>query len=513
MDTNKEWINLQKERILNDEDKTLFYEVEGCFLGGFYRAAYVMCWVNLIESIKRKIQELSGLEVVNAQNALEEIKKAESERKSTDIIIIQKASICQIIEENEVSDLNYLWEKRCLFVHPYEKQPDIEELKHIINESIKISLGKEFLFNRQYIEDYCNNLVLKPYFLPDEKEYIINYATEKIKRVPEKLHPFFFKTFLFQLGKIKDDVTKKRILTKLRIHLIVLLNSTTKPLSDADWTLENKALDYPIEMYLGCVHKSIWGKLPDRIKDILIEFFLKTEELEKIHLIKEILIPIIKDINIIEGKYKKSYYEKIDNLNFSFSVNSYAYLEDVNNRIIKELRTFKYDVSNDVIDYLYSNEGKNHIKGLNDESLRELGNAIHDAAQNSHWKSQGYIESVLNNQTLYKDSFKVGIAWGYIFGYVENRIILHSNTLYDFASIMNGLIEQEKRNLIYTEINSKIDEMNKNDAYRDINNEDLDFQSNETLKSINWVPGHKELFENLILKIKSLKTLYERFFL
>ena len=123
-----------------------------------------------------------------------------------------------------------MWGRRCLFAHPYEKQPDLDEVKFIINQSVNISLGKELHFNKNYIDELCINIAEKPFYLPNEVEKVQEHAKKIIARTPEKLYPYFFKTFLYKIGTIKDDETKRYELRKLRYFILELFLKASKPL-------------------------------------------------------------------------------------------------------------------------------------------------------------------------------------------------------------------------------------------------------------------------------------------
>lgn len=52
---NKTWIDNLRKEIIKKEDEILFNEAAGCFLSGYQRASYILSWLSIIESLKRKL--------------------------------------------------------------------------------------------------------------------------------------------------------------------------------------------------------------------------------------------------------------------------------------------------------------------------------------------------------------------------------------------------------------------------------------------------------------------------
>jgi len=172
MTENEKWIDDLRNQITEEEDKILFDETSGCFLSGHYRAAYILSWITIIESLKRKIKLFSNLGDSGATDAVKEIEEAEDKKLAADRLIFEKSKKCGIIDNADLSTVNYLWEQRCLFAHPYNKQPEIDEVKHIIGQSVKLVLGRQLLYNKDFLSALSENIATKPFFLPNEIERV-----------------------------------------------------------------------------------------------------------------------------------------------------------------------------------------------------------------------------------------------------------------------------------------------------------------------------------------------------
>jgi len=202
MTENETWILGLRDKIIEEDDKVLFDEATGCFLSGHLRASYIMSWISIVESLKRRIKLFSNIGDKRATESLEIIEDLEDKNASVDKKIYKEAKSCGIIDSSDFSTVNYLWEQRCLFAHPYTKHPEIDEVKHVIQQSIKLVLGKELLYNREFLTDLSNNIADKPFFLPSDLEVIKDHAIRTISRIPETLHPFFFKHYYLRLARL-----------------------------------------------------------------------------------------------------------------------------------------------------------------------------------------------------------------------------------------------------------------------------------------------------------------------
>ncbi len=84
-------------------DKDNFDDLIKCYQNDLLRAGFVMAWLMLVESLKRKIVDLSDKEVKVAKKEYEEIKKIEDAMRSNDEVILKAALNCDLITVEELS--------------------------------------------------------------------------------------------------------------------------------------------------------------------------------------------------------------------------------------------------------------------------------------------------------------------------------------------------------------------------------------------------------------------------
>lgn len=404
-----DWIENLKAQIVEADDKVLYEEASQCFINGQLRAAYIITWISIIESLKRKIFILSNLGDSTATTAKQKIEDTENEKHSADKLIFEEAKNCGIIYNPDYSKVAFLWEQRCLFAHPYNLNPEIDEVRHILGQAARITLCKELHFNKTYLTDLADNISSKPFFLPTEIEQVRSYAKRTISRTPLNLHPFFFKTLFFKVGELSQSEDKFSELRKLRYFIVELLINTSLPLDNVDWSLENRVTKFPYECFIGFVHQDTWTLFPDRIKEMLIAYMEGETESSKLIALKAIAGNLIQNHSLEEG-FKNRYHKKLNGLSFETSINYYGSNKATFQRICDDLASSQYEQQNPVIDFLRKDKAIELIKGLDKSKQIYLGRLLKSAAKNNHWKSQNLVTSITSGSLLYSDWLKSGIA-------------------------------------------------------------------------------------------------------
>jgi len=501
MTENEKWIDDLRNQITEEEDKILFDETSGCFLSGHYRAAYILSWITIIESLKRKIKLFSNLGDSGATDAVKEIEEAEDKKLAADRLIFEKSKKCGIIDNADLSTVNYLWEQRCLFAHPYNKQPEIDEVKHIIGQSVKLVLGRQLLYNKDFLSALSENIATKPFFLPNEIERVREFATRTIARTPIYLHPFFFKTLLFKVGQIIEAPEKFNELIKLRYYVVELFVNTELNLSDAKWSLEDKVTKFPYECVVGFVHQDIWEKLPTRIKEMLIAYVVSENDTKRLINLKDIVLKLIEN-NKLEKNLTFIYYSKLDKLDFNSAINFYGNRDSKFDRIITELKSWRYEQQSPVIDHLKTEGATKFLNSLDIDQQFCLGRLLRECASEGHWKTQHFLSDIINGTRTVPDYLKAGIAFSSFINR-QDRYSLDKEFVVRAVKLLNS-ISEEIQNRVYSQINKVLNE-NTPDAFYKMNfsEHSLIELSKSVHESIGeWNGSNKVEFDKLMEEIK-----------
>ena len=502
MTEDEKYINKLRGLIIEEDDKVLFEEAAGCFLSNHLRASYIISWISIIESLKRKINQFTNLGDKRAIEANKKIEEFEEKKSSTDKLIFEEAKNCGIIDNSDFSKISFLWEQRCIFAHPYNKQPESDEVKYIIGQTVNITLGKELLYNKTFLTELTENITNKPFFLPPEIDQVRIFAKRAISRTPENLHPFFFKTLLFKVSEIALNDEKFSELRKLRYYLVELFINTETPFDNSNWALENRVTNYPYECFVGFVHQETWSKLPDRIKEMLISYFENETDNQKLIALKSISSYLIEN-DALEERYVNRLHKKLDVIPFDSAIYFYGNVKSKFDRIWRDLSSYSFDIQNPVIDFLKTDKASELIKGIDQEKQFNLGRIIKASASNNHWKSQNFIAGIV--QGLYKmpDYLKLGISYG-SFVSMQEKLSIDNKEMEQSINLLNSA-QEDFQNGTYDSIESFINKNEPDDFEVMLFNEAqfIDLTANILDNIVDWNNNNKARFIKLIDIIKN----------
>lgn len=398
-----------RDRILNSNDFILFDEVIATMEGGHYRSSYIMAWINIIESLKSKLYELAALEDSRAKTAIADIEKLERDGLSTDRKIFEHCAACEIILPTQASTIEYLWGQRCIFAHPYNTNPTIEQLDYIIDQAVNIVLSQDVDFNKSYIDKFCENLIIKPHMVANDENKILELANNTFLRIKDKLHPYYFKTLFYHYGNNKDKPNEIR---KIELLIKDLISKSSLSLDDSNWTFEIRALNFPLEFSLCVLDENFWNKSDNRVKDILINYYSSLED-------KEILLQLssiyqnLQGLDILEEEYKIKYFSKLDTLSFLNSIYYYGNSQKQYERIIEELISWQFSQQDNVVKFINSDLGLRTINSLDLDKSIYLGRVLYASADQGHWKSQPLVNLKNFESSHLSNEIFLGIILGH----------------------------------------------------------------------------------------------------
>jgi len=261
--------------------------------------------------------------------------------------------------------------------------------------------------------EVINNLVTKPFFLTNSEADIVKFYSGILSRVLPDQHPFLFKTLLAEMGKVEVDDAKTDIQLKLRIFLGKLLYESPTPLTDINWALENRAVNYPFTTLYGCVTANTWIKLPERVKQILVDYALTEPDETKRYRIKTAFWELI-SANVLEDIFKQRYFTYLEATRFTYAINFYGDTSQMQKRILSELDTYNYDKQNSVIEFLKSETGKAYLNASQEKDQFAIGNRLMYAVRNNNWSGADYLNSLSARNDLPK-AFVKGILEATLF--------------------------------------------------------------------------------------------------
>lgn len=405
-----EWLEELRLKVLNDDDKILFQEACNCFENGSYRSAYIMAWITLIESLKRKISFLASLEDARSVQAETEIIALESLGKSSDRLIFEKAKECEILNDTDYPTVSFFWTQRCLFAHPYNHVPTVDELKHIFSQILIISLEQETMFGMKYI-DQLIPLLEKSHITGKGYNEISQYAKRKVGRIKATVYPSLYKKLLYQIGVNFDDSDRLIACRRYRAFIVAIIERVGDQIGNSEWNLENRAEQFPFSVWFGAVSTTTWNYFPENIKELLIRYISEEKDERRQRFIFNIVQGLI-DNDVFEEKFMSRFNVYLDELTFEAAIEYYQ-TDYKLERVVRELKTYSFDRQNKVINFFKTEKGEEFLTDLEQLQLFWVGRLIQESERNGSWATGNYISSLLKTPSNDQLDLLGGVMFGH----------------------------------------------------------------------------------------------------
>lgn len=305
MDIN--WVEIQKSQICNNDDAILYNEIVACYKNKLYRSGYLLAWILLIESLKRKIIELASLDDSRGKTEWQLIEQMEQNHQSTDCQIALSAKECEIISDTEFTTINSLWQQRCIFAHPYMQEVKVSDLEYIISKLVDITLSKPLSLSKKMIEEKLDEIVNSPHIIPVNPEEQNNFIKQQLVLIKEKHYPVLYKNLFFYLSKARE-ANNNTIAAFMRRYILILLNNID--INSPIFTIEKQLSKFPHICWLIFNIPDSWSKLNDKYQGDLFRYLQSAPKSLSSDIIVNAYRLISKGV-IVKNDCLKIYYNKL----------------------------------------------------------------------------------------------------------------------------------------------------------------------------------------------------------
>lgn len=384
------WLADLKAQIIDEKDSKNFDDIIVCYQDGLLRAGFLMAWLMLIESLKRKIVELADKGVKVAESELKTITTTEDSMHSNDEVIWKGALKCELINKEEDSVLEMLWKKRCIMSHPYMPEISESDFRYMVEKLVSVSIGRSLLWSKPMIEDYFSDIKENVFIIPDESAEQQDVADRILTLVPEKLWPFFWKTLFYELSLSLEDGHKKhqKMLKKLAIRFVL---QPGFDINEPCYTLANQ-----IKYHCGvCWHifhnKRAWGKLSVDYQAQMFRFLKdNTTESKKV---LYLAYDLIERDNSLDDKFIECYYEALAEYDVT-DMQSYYFDKNRFLKILYEekIKGYVFSSQGDFIDMLKS-MNEDDLEKFSSEQRQKMGKYVELCCVNGTFKAHDFVKS------------------------------------------------------------------------------------------------------------------------
>ena len=476
----------QDSSIVSDKDRIIYKEVLLACEHGIYRGAYVLAWIAIIESLKGKIYDLADLGDSRATNVKSNIEDGENKHLSTDRTIFEGAANCEIVPAIYISELNYLWEQRCLYAHPYQHSPNEGDVMHIIDKALEITLTKELMYSRDRIDSFIKEEMDAFHLVPSLEDAQTDHIRHHLSLVKEKHYAPLFKN-LFYWTRICMD-TKQHSKLRYVLRFIRIFVAEKNPnLNDASFSIQKGVANYPNTMWFVAAMPEVWGVIDAIHQDGLFRYLDSCADKDIYHGLQSVRYLLNHGADLSEQQLKV-YYTKLAQLKLA---NVWQYYVDHSlllERIQNEWITNDWNDHAKFVNWL--NEAENSISDFDQNFIETMGEFLARCCVSNAFVAHKLVESKDLGWFENKD-FIVGLGAGFFidnnefkcqFNYHKKAIDYIANLSHELMDLIADKLaplpfyNTNPHRPIQASLKSKVVEYNDNwtDKLRDLLNERID---------------------------------------
>ncbi|GIP08156.1 hypothetical protein J1TS5_03260 [Paenibacillus macerans] len=494
-----------KHKINNTKDYILFDEIFGCLKGHAYRAAYIINWICIAESLKNKFEEMAKRDGEIAKNVVGVIEDKERNKHPTDRFLLDKAEEYLIIDKEEYLKLENICNLRGVYAHPIGNSPTPDEVVTAVKIGVNAVLSKTPLFKRGYAQKVVKSLFEDLHYIDNEITNLVDFTNKTFLHLHNEAYLYTFEESIKRLNSIIFDPRdnfwfRGLVFTSQFLHLV-----NEKIDINTSWDLRTLITKYPkasCPIFLG---SDTWFNLQEEIKDLIISHSLEpvNDEGQVIppsrNSIEHIYNLIVRD-NITKPRHIERFASALSKVPYSVKKDYNIPLELYFTEIIHELESHDWYRQNPAISVI-SNMHIEKMLELPDEKQSILGRNILQSADGNANDAKEYLTDIYSGLIYSTPNIVRGIIEEAFIN--EDGKIRFKTKFMKEALLTLKTVDDEFSNAFLDELVTIIE--NKEFKYSWIT------ESKRTVKVIQSVINMKELSDIQHTKLNELKDVIDSF--
>lgn len=393
-----------KEKIIAEEDQSLFEEAASSAASGALRAAFIMVWLSCAESLKRKFR-IAQTRDGAAKKVCGEIERREKAHQSVDVYLLDEAKKYGFINDTEHLQLKNIYEMRCIYGHPYEKAPSEIELLAATEKVISIVLSQQVRLRHGFLDNQAKLLTQNRSYLDDDLAAVKEYSKEIISRADPELLEWWCEKILQGIDSIKSD-PNLTIMVKRGFWVIESVLQTLSPTDFQKWNIENLLLVYPDFSPRLMVNSSIFPHLSSKHQDIVIGTIIESADTKTVSFGR---IQSLEKQKLLNERQRERFVEAIANAKLESLSKAGIELRFFWNRIIEDLKSRNWYVQNPAIKALRQ-AGSLEIQKLQETEQTILGNNVLQAADGGANDAVELVAALSKDEKNWPRAFVLGLV-------------------------------------------------------------------------------------------------------
>ena len=384
------------DTILAEPDKPLFREAVVAARANAFRASYVMIWLACAESLKRRFRDVGQRDAVGKKVA-GDISSKERQHKSVDKFVLDKAKEYGFVSDSEHDELNYVYDRRCVYAHPYEEAPTAEQLSHAADAVTRSVLSRPVRLRHNYGERLRESLTADLNFLDDHPPAVEAFAHDTVLRLDQGVHGWFLEKYWSVLESLADDPTVALFARRGEWFSIAFLTKRgcSALFSEDEWHV--LVGQFPKALARVCAHPRVFRCIGERAQDSLVGVLLHEATTRPSILTR---LESLASDEVLTPRQDGRFREHVMSLDVERVGATRLKLATCFRRIIRALKERDWYVQNPAVALVVS-WGPEQVAQLSDAEAVELGRNILQAAEGNANGASRFLFDMSRSPTLW----------------------------------------------------------------------------------------------------------------
>ena len=364
-------------KVHDAEDKPLIEEAIIDANAGAYRSAYIMTWLSCAESIKRRFKVAAPRDGT-ATRVVADYEQKERDAKSIDVFLLEKAKDYGFITGADHLRLRQIYEKRCLFGHPYETAPLETEILDAMSVATTCLLSVPVRMRHGYLESQATEVVTNKAFIDDFPPAATTYAREITARAAPDLLGWWLAKIWKQASPLIGDPSMPWLLRRVCWLSETILNELDANVVNSAFT--RSLAEEPKLASLCLARSSAFQHLPPLVGDQVVSHLLVQAETSP-----SWIVPLLgqETQNRLTQRQTERLQAFIDSASVPALLNASVPLARLAERVISQLKSYDWNIQNPAAEALITVEG-GQFSLLSAVLQEQLGRNLLQAGQKAH---------------------------------------------------------------------------------------------------------------------------------
>jgi hypothetical protein len=434
-------LDIYATQVLDDQDRVLFDEAVRASKAGAMRGAYVLIWLSCAESLKRRFNAVR-LRDANANRVAGEIARKEAAHQSIDSYLLGEAKTYGFIDDAGFTRLHHIYEMRCVYGHPYERQPKAEDTIAAASAVIDLVLSQPVRLRHGYLTEQVRLLTQERTFLDDQRASVAEYAKEVFARMDGSLTEWFVRSLWTTTELLVKDKSMAIFVRRTWWFCAELLAlSPARLLRDLDFA--TALTGAPVLGSASLADPRVFTGVTRHVQDMIVGNIVEDAKLTAGSLRK---LDALAATGALNARHISRFQSAVDSLSFKVLADAGIGLHYYASRIIADLKSYSWYTQNPAIEVL-KNGGRESIAALDDAAQQRLGNNVLQSADGGASSARKFLDEIAEDPLPWPVPFVAGLV-AECFVNDENQIRFKTKRANDALLSVRALAAAGKRKVI-----------------------------------------------------------------